>query len=243
MEHGLLSVSKLNLLIYKRLVINIASLFLFKNLKNYLTPETDIYMIKRLSKEKIELEEFSGQDFLDYFVYDPEYPNEKINEATLEDAVKTILHDISRSISGRKRKAPIRGIPDGEYIVRLNEGEWNIPNFKFIVETKLKLNPGTKEYNEAIKQSILYGIQSNEYKCILTVSLNKIVRIYLDENYNLIEQYKSVLFDSLKEFPPSEGCKHLNFPINNLKMDIIDLPKPAHITKIIKEMIKHCGEL
>lgn len=200
-------------------------------------------MIKRLSKKRIELNEISGQDFIDYFVYDPEYPNEKINESTLEDAYKALFNKISESIMGKKKKAPIRGIPDGEYTVRLLKEEWNIPNFKFIVETKLKLNFGTKSYNEALKQALLYGIQSDDYKCIFVASLDKIIRIYLDENFDLIEQYKSMLFNSLKEYAPSEGCKHLNFPIESLKMDIIDIPNPGHITEMIKEMIKHCGEL
>lgn len=198
-------------------------------------------MIQKLHEKRIKIYPLKGDEFLNDFVYNKEYP--LIHESVLEDAFKVAMSAISFGYIQGSKAYLKRGITDGTYGVYMNEQGRRILNFLFNVEVKPKLNRNTVKYDHLIIQNLLYAIQDKNIKCLIFLGEEGIEWLYMDENYDLISQYELIMTNILEEYSPSKACSKIYLPIEKLKIYKENLPNPAHISNIIEQIIKHCGEL
>lgn len=196
-------------------------------------------MRQRLSTKFITFNEVHGLDFYDDLFID--------TKPKIEEAIESIynlnhMKATNFAVEISKEKAPIRGTTDGLCRVYLNESGKKIVNFLGVQEAKRDIARWQKAYTYQIIQGILYHIQFSHTKFILFPSCNYIDYILIDEN-PIIEELRDYLKESLSKYSPSEGCKRVNIPIDQLIIHEIDMPEYCDLTKMWKDIIKHCIEI
>jgi hypothetical protein len=196
-------------------------------------------MRQRLSTKFITFNEVHGLDF-----YDDLFIGTK---PKIEEAIESIynlnhMKATNFAVEVSKERAPIRGVTDGLCKVYLNESGKRIVNFLGVQEAKRDIERWQTAYNYQIMQGILYHIQFAHTKFILYPSCNYIDYILIDEN-PIIEENREYLKESLSKYSPSEGSKMVSIPLHKLIIHEIDMPRQCDLTRMWREIIKHCIDI